>query len=80
MFPHLRGRPITWKEFYGAYESMLGSSCTIGMTYKQYRREVQRGPSMHELKDDLIALAGDPHAKRIQGFHLLRSLLRLLGC
>jgi len=50
------------------------------MTYKQYRREVQRGPSLHELKDDLIALAGDPHAKRIQGFHLLRSLLRLLGC
>lgn len=31
--------PVTWKEFYGAYESMLGSSRTVSLTEEQVRAE-----------------------------------------
>jgi nucleoside-diphosphate-sugar epimerase len=60
--------PVTWKEFYGAYESMLGNSSTVGMTNKEYIQATRTRPSFRELKDDLITLARHP-----SGIRLVRS-------
>jgi nucleoside-diphosphate-sugar epimerase len=75
--------PVTWKEFYGAYESMLGFSSTVGMTYKEFKRESRRLASWRDLKNDLITLARHPSGIRLSRSSLLfripKSIVRSLA-
>jgi nucleoside-diphosphate-sugar epimerase len=80
--------PTTWREFYGAFESMLGRPSTVSMTAgeaRQYFRDAEGGTST--IATQLLKALRHPGVKRriastregrlaIRAFHLLPAALR----
>jgi nucleoside-diphosphate-sugar epimerase len=76
--------PVTWREFYGSYERMLGVSSTVSMTPEEalahYHASRSSGPM---LLGESLRLLADPHVRERlvstrDGAMLARGLRRLL--
>jgi len=71
--------PVTWRDFYGAYEEMLGFQSTIGMTEAEVRKEL-RGHPWRDLLRDCVQFVQHPNVnRRIQSTFLLRMPFRTLN-
>jgi nucleoside-diphosphate-sugar epimerase len=66
-------KPVTWRDFYGAYEDMLGLRSTISMTEPELRKEL-RGHPWRDLLRDCVSFIQHPKVNhRIQSTFLLRT-------
>jgi nucleoside-diphosphate-sugar epimerase len=71
-------RPVTWREFYGSYERMLGESATVSMSVKEARRQ-KRGEGI--LEAALGLLRDEPTRRRLAAAReaaMVRRLVRSL--
>jgi nucleoside-diphosphate-sugar epimerase len=64
--------PVTWRDFYGAYEEMLGLRSTVSMTESEFLKEI-RGHPVRDFVRDFVSFVRHPKVdRRIESTFLLR--------
>jgi nucleoside-diphosphate-sugar epimerase len=51
--------PVKWKEFYGAYEQMLGASATINMTAEEARARAREEAEVERTRQEMLRRLGE---------------------
>jgi predicted dehydrogenase len=71
--------PVTWQEFYGAYETMLGRTATVSLSEQEIRKMQREARRASGLLSELVATVREPavqaHLQKMKPAQIAHALL-----